>query len=258
MVGLTQDTHCQAIAVTDTPIGERLFTDEEVRAILKRAVGKGPPSRTAAPREGLSLADLQAIGREVGIDPARLEHAAMAVAHGETAWSDRLLGTPRVVHVERSVEGEFDPEATPEVLALIRRVMGHHGEVSEVRGSLEWRATSDAADRLVTLSSRDGTTTISASADLSGPAVLTYLPFGIVGFVGSLAGLATFLKSGSQTGLIVLAVVLLVVLPLLYPLLRSILRTVARSESAKLQRVVDELERLTEGSGGANISDSPS
>jgi hypothetical protein len=230
--------------VADTPIDERRFTDQEVREILKRAV-KSAPSHAMTRSEGLSLAELKAIGEEVGIDAARLEAAAQDVAMGRSRHGNLLVGSPTVMTFERKVGGAFDAEATPEILSVIRRTMGVQGEVNEVHGSLEWRAEGDIGARYVTLSSRDGVTTINGSSNLNSAAVVTFLPAGLVGLITSLIGLMRFVQHGSQVGLILF----FTVLPVLYPILRWILRKVTSSESAKLQQVVDELARLTERSG---------
>lgn len=230
--------------MADTPIDERKFTEQEVHEILKKAVEKAP-SGALVKSEGLSLAELKAIGGEVGIDPARLEDAARAVALGGGNRPNQILGGPTVLHFERKVEGELDPSDTTEIVSRIRRTMGRQGEVNEIHGSLEWSDKGDTGERYVTLSSRDGTTTIRSSANLSQAAVVTYLPAGILGLIMSFAGLARFAKSGSEVALILG----LTVLPILYPILRTIFRKISGSESAKLQKVVDELARLTEGSG---------
>ena len=231
--------------MADTPIDERKFTEQEVHEILKKAVEKAP-SGALVKSEGLSLAELKAIGGEVGIDPARLEDAARAIDLGGGNRPNQILGGPTVLHFERKVEGELDPKDTTEIVSRIRRTMGRQGEVSEIHGALEWSDKGDAGERYVTLSSRDGTTTIRGSSNLTQAAVVTYLPGGIIGLVATVAGFARFAKSGSEVALIVG----LTVLPLLYPILRTIFKKVSGSESAKLQRVVDELARLTEGSEG--------
>jgi len=227
--------------MANTPLDERKFTDREVREILKKAV-EHAPSRALANREGLSLSDLKAIGEEVGIDPARLEDAARTVALGGQDRRKQILGGPTLLNCEHKVQGEFDPEDTAEILSVIRRIMGRQGEAGEIHGSLEWRATGDSGERYVSIASRDGTTTIRSSTNLSNTAILTYLPVGILGAIGSLVGLVEFAKSGSEVGLVVFFAVLPV-----YAILRTIFSRVSASESAKLQRVVDELARLTGG-----------
>jgi hypothetical protein len=221
-------------------IHERRFTDEEVREILKKAVEKSPSRALMKKSEGLSLAELKTIGEEVGIDPARLEDAARAVASGGVNRTNPIVGGPTVLNFERTVPAEFDPKDTPDVLSLIRRTLGVQGEVDEIHGSLEWRAQGDIGARYVTVSPREGSTTIMSSANLTNAAVVTYLPAGIVGCIATMIGLITFVGEGSLIGLIVA----LAVLPVLYTALRTIYGRVSRTESAKLQLVVNELARL--------------
>ena len=179
--------------MAETPIDERKFTDEEVQEILKEAVEKAP-SRALAKGEGLSLAELKSVGEEVGIDPSRLEDAARSLALRKRNQPNRILGGPTVLNFERKVEGEFDPDDTPEILSVIRRTMSQQGEIEEIRGSLEWSGKGDASETYVTLSSRDGKTTIQGSSNLSGVAVLTYLVPGFMGFLPTLIGLIKFIK----------------------------------------------------------------
>jgi mannose/fructose/N-acetylgalactosamine-specific phosphotransferase system component IID len=60
----------------------------------------------------------------------------------------------------------------------------------------------------------------------------------------SLIGLLRFAKTGSEVGLILF----FAVLPILYPILRTIFKKISYAESARLQQVVDDLARLTQGS----------
>ena len=48
--------------MSDIPIDERRFTEQEVREILKKTVERAP-SRALVKSEGLSLADLKAIAQ---------------------------------------------------------------------------------------------------------------------------------------------------------------------------------------------------
>jgi len=231
--------------MADTPIDERKFSDEEVREILKRAVQRAP-SRALMKREGLSLAELKSIGEEVGIDPSRLEDAARSVALGGRNQPNLLLGGPVVLDFERKVEGTLDPNDTPEILSTIRRGMGTQGEVDEIHGSLEWRAKGDSGERYVTLSSRDGTTTLRASSNLTNLAVVTYLPAGIVGTILAVVGFIVAAESGSPAGILLS----FSALPILYGSFRALFRRFTNREATKLEQVVNDLARLTEGSGG--------
>ncbi len=242
------------LSAVEKPIEERKFTDQEVREILKKAVEKAP-SRALVKSEGLSLAELKAIGGEVGIDPDRLEDAARSVALGKGDRPNRLVGAATILNYERRVEGELDPAETPEVLSLIRRIMGTQGEVDEIHGSLEWRTKGDSGERYVTLFSRDGTTTVRGSANLNNAAVLTYLPAGIIGVILTVVGFVTAAESGSLMGF----AFGLSVIPILYMFLRRILRSFSESSSKRLQEVVNEVARLTEKSqsGRTTVSQDP-
>lgn len=227
--------------VSDTPSDETRFTDREVREILKRAVERAP-SRAVAKSDGLSLAELKTIGAEVGIDAARLDEAAREVAAKGDRRTNPLIGAPTLLRFERTVDGEIDPDDITRVLSVIRRTMGRQGEVTEIGGALEWSATGEAGERHVTVDSRDGSTTVTGSANLTNAALMAYLPGGALGVIVSLIGLTQAAEAESALGL----VFFVTMIPLLYLVLRTILRRVTGSESAKLQQVVDELARLTD------------
>jgi hypothetical protein len=236
--------------MTEPPIDERRFTDREIREILQRAVEKGPADALSANRGGLSLAELKAIGKEVGIDPARLEDAARAVAQRDAPGSDPIGGVPTVVRYERTVKADLDATRTAANISVIRRVMGHHGEVSEVSGSLEWRTKGGSVERLVSISSNAGTTTIEGSANLRPAAVGTFVSGGLLALTMSILGISSSVGDPTlNIGVLVLSVGFL---PMALVALRSRVKKVFRSESAKLERVVNELAELIRRSGDDN------
>lgn len=229
--------------MADTPLDERKFSDREVREILKKAVEKAP-SRALAKGEGISLADLKSIGEEVGIDPDRVEDAARAVALSGAKNSFFLLGFPRILNFARKVKGELDPADMPEVLALIRGTMGQQGEANEILGSLEWSGKGETGERYVTLSSREGTTSITSSSNLTQLAVVSFLPAGLIGLIISIIGFVSSADAGNPPVMILS----LLILPALFTVIRTLLKKFSVSEAARLQRVVDDLASLTEDS----------
>jgi hypothetical protein len=238
--------------VSDTPIEDRTFTDDEVREILKKAVERAP-SRAVTKREGLSLSDLKAIGQEVGIDPARVEDAARAVTRSDRRRVSGLLGAPIVMDFERTVAGTIAPRETPEVLAIIRRTMGQQGDVTEVHGSVEWSVKGDSGDTYVTVHPKEGATTIRGSANLSTLAAITYLPAGMIGLMASIGMIGAGASSGSPLGV----VAGLSVLPVLYATLRAVMGRFANRRAARLQEVVDELARLPKVESEADPAQGP-
>lgn len=82
---------------TDEP---RRYDDDEVEEIFRRAASPAAGAgRTGASREGLTLPELQAIGREVGLPPERVAAAAAELEHQVDAPRPlALLGMPGTVN----------------------------------------------------------------------------------------------------------------------------------------------------------------
>ena len=85
---------------------DRRYNEKEIAAIF-RAAAEGPqtPQREVPPEEGLTLADLQAIGSEVGISPAAVAQAAHALDVRREIAARTFLGLPigvgRTVNLNR-------------------------------------------------------------------------------------------------------------------------------------------------------------
>lgn len=79
---------------------ERRYSEEEVAAIFERATDdeQGP----GAAKDGMTLAQLQEIGSEVGIEPVRIARAALALEKTEVPITQRFLGLP--VGVQHTIE----------------------------------------------------------------------------------------------------------------------------------------------------------
>lgn len=224
--------------MSDESFDERRFSDREVREILKRAV-QDTPGHQVSRRSGHSLAELKAIAVEAGIDPQRLEKAARSVALEKRNRSGGLLGTPRVLSLERTVEGTFDPADTPQMLAAIRRRMSGKGEVQEIHGSLEWGVSGESSERHITVTPREGRTTIAATSNLTNAAIITYIPGGIIGTIGVFVLVAALEEIG-------LGVLGLFLIPVLFMVLRLIMKNIGGREAEKLEGVVDDLARFVE------------
>jgi len=93
-------------------MADRRYNDKEIAAIFRAAAEQEPPSpqREVARDEGLTLAELQAIGGEVGISSDAVAEAARAVDVHLGAASRTLLGLPigvaRTVNLNRRLTDE--------------------------------------------------------------------------------------------------------------------------------------------------------
>jgi hypothetical protein len=82
---------------------DRRYDENEMAAIF-RSAAEGPQSveHNVSREEGMTLAELQAIGREVGIAPEAVAQAALALDVQRTARPNTLLGLP--IGVSRTVQ----------------------------------------------------------------------------------------------------------------------------------------------------------
>ncbi|MFL5382293.1 MAG: hypothetical protein ACJ8GN_07240 [Longimicrobiaceae bacterium] len=108
---------------------ERRYDDDEVAAIFEAAASPQARGRALATRDGLSLAELQAIGGEAGIAPERIAGAAAALDLRRGAAPRRTyLGMPvsvgRIVDLPRApADREWEL-----LLAELRETFGAHGK----------------------------------------------------------------------------------------------------------------------------------
>ncbi|HEX9565347.1 MAG TPA: hypothetical protein VF981_15305 [Gemmatimonadaceae bacterium] len=91
-------------------MSDRRYSDEEVAAIFERAAETQHAPRAVIPRrEGLTLADMQEIGRDVGISPDLVARAARSIDR-EPAAKRTLAGMPvgvgRTVQLARRISDE--------------------------------------------------------------------------------------------------------------------------------------------------------
>jgi hypothetical protein len=91
------------MADISSSMSERRYTDEEVAAIFKQAAEtESAVSPLPAEGNGTTLAALQEIGREVGISPEAISHAAQSLERAGKPVGRTLMGFP--IGVGRTVE----------------------------------------------------------------------------------------------------------------------------------------------------------
>ena len=119
---------------------ERTYREDEVAEIFEAATAERPRPGSSAlsPAEGLTLAELQAIGREVGLAPERIAEAAAALDLRRDAARRSDFGMP--VSVRRSVDLPRAPtDREWEVLvAELRETFHAKGRVASRGEVREW------------------------------------------------------------------------------------------------------------------------
>ena len=145
----------------------RRFNEKEVAAIIKRASELQQVESPSESTTGMSLAELEQIAREAGLDPALVRRAASDL---DTRVTDRqpsaFLGAPTALVLERTIEGELPADEYEALVLEIQRELGGVGSASTFGRSLQW--TMRGVDRRrvssrtvqVTVTPRNGRTTI--------------------------------------------------------------------------------------------------
>jgi len=130
----------RAAAVQSITMTERRYGDDEVREIFSLATTGDTRDRSLRAESGaMTLAELQRIGQEAGIEPARVAEAALRVgARGRPAPVRRSFGLPvgltRVVGLPRApTDREWE-----QLIAEFRTTFQTLGRASTSGGLREW------------------------------------------------------------------------------------------------------------------------
>jgi hypothetical protein len=141
--------------------GERRFTDRDVALIFQRAAELDRDRGPASLSRGLSLGELQEIGREVGLGGEVVARAAREVAGTAGRGGHRsILGAPLVHRQARAVAGELDREALGALVSRLEETVPAQGTVTEALETVRWHARGRFLGRQVALEPGDGETRI--------------------------------------------------------------------------------------------------
>lgn len=118
---------------------ERRFTDEEVAQIIDRATTphSAALSQPSSP-EGITLSQLQDIGREVGIPPEAIAHAARSLDFGDRQSVRRLLGLPIGVSYTAHLGRQLTDQEWQQLVVDLRETFDARGTVREEGAFRQW------------------------------------------------------------------------------------------------------------------------
>ena len=223
---------------------ERRYTDEEVALILRRAAelgGETGPSRS----EGLSLAEIRQVAREVGIDPATVARAAAALPTRKRDRLTAILGGPLHYRLEATMPRRASDADLGRILQSIRRAAGRQGRATQVLDSVEWRTSGEreGSQLFVTVTTGDYGTTVEVTGDRQSTAALLYLVPGVAGMIVSLI-VGASLEAGWTAGGVIAGL-----LGGVFLLSRTIWSHTGRAFSRKLEDIRDAAVQAVEHEG---------
>lgn len=230
----------------------RTFSEEEARDVFARAAREQQAAHEAADSgAGLTLDELQEIGRASGLDPAFVAAAAAglgapAVSHAPATW----LGMPVEVKRTRLLPGPLSDEAWEQTVEALRAQFGGPGITSQFGRVREWASPSRSG--LAT----EHSVYVSVRPTASGGTEVTVEQRGMKENVGAVPGFAgTFGAFGLLLGALFLfgsferGVLILPALLLAAALLSSVvgvpaMRAWARRLDARFEAALDRIDLL--------------
>jgi hypothetical protein len=177
----------------------RRFDDREVALILRRAAEMQettPAGGGSVQEPGLSLADLEQVAREAGLDPTLIHRAAAELDSRPVPQArSGFLGRPTRIDIERTLEGEVPESEFGALVDEIRRTVGDLGNFSTLGSTLAWDSTRGGREARVrrisvTIVPRNGRTVIRIHESLT--ALAGELGGGLVGGLGGGVGAGVF------------------------------------------------------------------
>ena len=128
--------------MTDDPSGSVLIPDRDLALVLRKATEIQELEGDSTPPEGFTLADVQHMAAEVGLDPGLIRQVAEELPRPLPPPGSKLLGAPPRAVFENEIPGILTEEEMGELMALARREMKEFGEVVTGIGGVTWTASS--------------------------------------------------------------------------------------------------------------------
>ena len=225
----------------------RRFNEKEVAHIIKRASELQQLDSTTESTAGMSLAELEQIAREAGLDPALVRRAA---ADLDTRVTDRqaspFLGAPTTLVLERTIDGEVPAEEYEAIVLEIQRELGGVGSVSTLGKSLVWTMQRSHGPRArtstvqVTMTPRSGRTSIRMEEQLG--QLAGGLFGGLMGGLGAgTSGFAMGIGMGVFDSASITVAIIAGMVSGSYVLARTIFGRVVTGRGERLQRLMSRL-----------------
>ena len=167
------------------------FTHQEMRLIFERA---GISEALRDDSRLYSLAEVEAIGAEAGLDRGDIRRAAATVR--TPSVTRRILGAPTRFHASHFFDRQLGEDGVADVVDALRHYTSLHGQLRFVPDGVEWRARPALGGIVVHFAPRRKGTRVNVLVARDDAAVLAVLVGCGLGFViGTAAGIAMVVAS---------------------------------------------------------------
>ena len=223
------------------------FSEEEVQQVLRRAAElQQRDSRIPTDVRALSLAELERIATDSGIDVQQIHRAILELEGRRHRAGSFLLGAPAHLHLQRVVDHESASGAFEPLVSEMNRALGTTGQVSALGETLTWSAPSTSSGPVeIAISRVEGGTRIAFDASFGGLLGATFggigggLGVGLGGPLAAAIGQLTQSWAAAATTISLALVLALFLARLLYT-------TIVRGRIRRLEQLIDQLsERLS-------------
>ena len=116
---------------------ERRFSDAEVAQIFERALS-GHAVQAGRAAEGMTLAELQSIGQEVGIPAEQITRAALSLSPGEAKSTERFLGMTTGVGHSVHLARKLTDEEWERFIVEVRETFNARGTMTSQGSLKQW------------------------------------------------------------------------------------------------------------------------
>lgn len=222
-------------------MAERRFNEKDVGAILRRAAEIQEGVQAPEVTQGYSLPELEALGREIGIDPQIIREAVTDVA-STPEKKMYLSGASGTVVIDETADGILSAEAWEDIVLDLRKITGRPGVDTAKENKREWTGGYDIGSLTLTAIVRDDKTHIRLLSETSVGIGLTWM---IGGFITLLTSLFIG-KALSRTGIswMITAGVIIIAALVMFLTVQSLVRAWDRKNRPKLHSLVSKVQSL--------------
>ena len=225
----------------------RRFNEKEVALIIKRASEMQQTETTSESTTGMSLAELEQVAREAGLDPELVRRAAADLDTRVTDQTPNLfLGAPTVLRLERTIDGEVPADEYEPMVLEMQRLLGGVSTASTIGRTLQFSLTgrnhhhASGREVQVTITPRNGRTMIRVEERL-GPIAGGVFGGVMGGMGGGLMGPGIAIGAAAFHSAIMAAGLAGVAIGGSYLLARTIYGRVVRGRGEKLHELMSRL-----------------